>query len=264
MAYNIFAPILFACIFAGAGALFTILGLFKPASTSTGKVRWVAFVTMLFVLGVTNSIVAQRQGISDPAGPLTKRAAYGLRAGEAIALGAASITVSLSIFTDMGARLMMPVLSAAIGVLLALGSLVHNVSFDMWFYWMWAAIFYVMLGLGLWLIDHADWIPNMILRDGERLPKFNAWPWRLAHCLAPVFFLVLWAVDFDTTTTASDTMTFILHGILQAVLAIVVGINYYVAKSVDLQEYSPLDQSTNARINAAMGDSKSGGKQTFL
>lgn len=263
MAYNIFAPILFACVFAGTAALFTVLGLFKPAATSTGKVRWVAFVTMLFVLGVTNSIVAQRQGISDPAGPLAKRAAYGLRAGEAIALGAASVTVSLSIFTDMGARLMMPILTTAIGVLLALGCLVRNISFDMWFYWMWSAIVYLFLALALWLIDHADWIPNMILRDGERLPKFNAWPWRLAHCIAPVPFIVLWTIDFDTTTTFSDTVSFILHGVFQAVIGIVVCLNYYMAKSVDLQEYTPLDQSTAARINAQMGDSKSG-KPTFL
>ena len=135
MAYDVVAPIIFSCLFGLAGVVFLVWGLFKPPPTSSGKVRYVAFVAACLICCVTQAVVSVRQGLSDPAGILTKRAAYGLRTGEALALGAGSVVVTLSIFADMGPRIMMPLLCATIGGALTLGSLNHNIGFDMWFWY---------------------------------------------------------------------------------------------------------------------------------
>ena len=123
---------------------------------------------------------------------------------------------------------------------------------------MWAMLFTVVLIVGLWFIDHADFVAGIILRDGERLPKWNAWPWRIVHSIAPLFFLIFWFFDFDTTGAYSDTVTFILHGCMATALLLAVGLNYFLAKAVDLAEYSPADQATNSKITSQMGGFKSG------
>jgi len=264
MAYDIVAPIIFSCVFGLAGIVFLIWGLFKPPATSAGKVRYVAFVAACLICCVTQSVVSVRQGVSDEAGTLGKRAAYGLRIGEALALGAASTTITLSIYADMGTRILIPLMSSAVGGALIAGAINLNVGFNMWFWGMWAFILIALLIVAIWFIDHADWVAGIILRDGERLPKWNGWPWRIVHSVAPWFFLGFWFGDFDTLAGYSDTTTFILHACMQAALLIAAGLNYFLAKAVDLAEYSPVDQATNAKIGANMGGSKSGSRMPLL
>lgn len=255
MAYSIVSPIIFASVFGLVGAFMLVWGLFKPAPTTTGKVRWVAVVIMFWAFGVGQSVVAQRQGISDIAGPLLKEAAYGVRSAEALGLTAASVTLCLSIYPDLGARLLIPSITGlGIGASLVFGSLVHNVKFDMYFWFMWQLIFFLVVTLAVWLIDHADWIAGLVMRDGEPFPKWYAWPWRIVLSCLPALFVALFPFAADTTGTASFTTFFVLCGCFEAAICIAAALNYFLAKSVDLQEgYAPVDQATNARINTAIG-----------
>lgn len=249
MAYSVVAPIIYAVAMGLGGAFMFGWGLFRPRPTTSDKVRWAAVVLTFFAFCVAQASVAQRQGISDVAGPLGKAAAYGVRTGEAIGLTTAALALCISIYGGLDARMFIPgITGLGIGVLLVLGSLVRNVDFNMYLWWTFSLVFFLLMALTIWLIDNAGSVAGIILRDGTPLPKWNGWPWRIVLHVFPAMFIAIFPFAADTTGGMSFTTFFVLSGLFEVAIVIGVVVNYFVAKSVDIDKYVPMDGATNADL----------------
>lgn len=262
MAYDTVTPIVLAIAMGIAGSFMFGWGLFRPRPTTSDKVRWVGMVLMFYTFCVGQAVVAQRQGISDAAGILGKESAYGIRSAEVLGLTAAATSIAISIYGGIDARLFIPGI-AGLGIMLPLviGSLVHNVAFNYWMWFMFAAVFWVLYIFVVLFIDNADWVAGIILRDNTHLPKWNNVPFRIITILLPAPFVVLSPFAADTTGSIGFTVYFILTGLFEVAVAAAVVINYYVSSSVDIISYTPVDQATNAElpVNAPIGGTKRAG-----
>jgi hypothetical protein len=249
MAYDTVTPIVLAIAMGLAGSFMFVWGLMRPRPTTSDKVRWVGMVLMFYTFCVGQAVVAQRQGISDPSGPLGKAAAYGVRSAEVLGLTAAATSIAISIYGGMDARLFIPGI-AGLGVMLPLviGSLVHNIGFNYYMWFTLALAFWLVYIFVVLFIDNADWVAGIILRDNTHLPKWNNVPFRIVLILAPALFVVLSPFAADTTGGISFTVFFILTGLFEVAVAAAVVINYFVYGSVDIISYTPVDQAANADL----------------